>query len=68
MLTNRDDFRDLPQEDQFGCWRDYGLEEEEYISLLTHMPSRSGGELDSKPNRIEAARIKQKIIDSISKI
>lgn len=44
------------------------LDKEEMYFIVNHWPSRSGGEARSKPYRIAAARLNQKIIDSISKI
>ena len=41
------------------------LEEEEIHLLVNHWPSRRGGEKRSEPNRISAARLQQKIIDSL---
>jgi len=64
MLTNRDDFRDYTR-DQLVVGGI--MDGEEIHFIVNHWPSRSGGEARSKPNRIEAARLNRKIIDSISK-
>jgi len=41
------------------------LDNEQFYFLVNHWPSRSGGELRSKPNRIAAAKLNKQIIDSI---
>lgn len=64
MLTNRDEFRDYTR-DQLVVGGI--MDGEEIHFIVNHWPSRSGGEARSKPNRIEAARLNRKIIDSISK-
>ncbi|MCM4150552.1 endonuclease [Arenibacter sp. N53] len=64
MLTDHEDFRDYTR-DQLVVG---GLMDGEEIHfIVNHWPSRSGGEARSKPNRIAAARLNKKIIDSISK-
>lgn len=44
------------------------LDDELIYFIVNHWPSRSGGESRSKPNRIAAAQLNKKIIDSILKI
>ncbi len=41
------------------------LDDEEFYFIVNHWPSRSGGEAKSRPNRIKAARLNKRIIDSI---
>ncbi|MCJ7466386.1 MAG: endonuclease/exonuclease/phosphatase family protein [Maribacter sp.] len=44
-----------------------GLLDTEYIHIIVnHWPSRSGGEARSKPNRLAAAQLNKRIIDSIT--
>jgi hypothetical protein len=46
-----------------------GLLDTEYIHIIVnHWPSRSGGEGRSKPNRLAAAQLNKRIIDSINAI
>ncbi|MGB6150829.1 MAG: endonuclease/exonuclease/phosphatase family protein [Pricia sp.] len=44
------------------------LDDEQYYFLVNHWPSRSGGEFRSRPNRIEAAKLSRRIVDSIQKL
>ena len=44
------------------------LDDEQIYCIVNHWPSRSGGEARSKPNRLAAARLNKRIIDSILKI
>jgi len=44
------------------------LDNENIHFIVNHWPSRSGGEARSRPNRIEAAKLNKRIIDSIQKI
>lgn len=44
------------------------LDEEKIYFIVNHWPSRSGGELRSRPYRLEAAKLNKRIIDSIRKI
>ena len=44
------------------------LDEEKMYFIVNHWPSRSGGELRSRPNRIAAARLNKRIIDSIRRL
>ncbi len=41
------------------------LDGEEINFIVNHWPSRSGGELRSRPNRIKAAQLNKRIMDSI---
>ena len=43
------------------------LEDLEIAILVNHWPSRSGGEVHSRPYRIEAAKLNQQLIDSLRK-
>ena len=44
------------------------LDDEQFYFTVNHWPSRSGGEARSKPNRMAAAKVNRRIIDSILKI
>ena len=44
------------------------LDDEQYYFLVNHWPSRSGGEFRSRPNRMEAAKLSRRIIDSVQKL
>lgn len=44
------------------------LDDEQIYLTVNHWPSRSGGEARSKPNRIAAAKLNRRIIDSIIKL
>ena len=44
------------------------LDDEQYYFLVNHWPSRSGGEFRSRPNRIAAAKLSRRIVDSIQKL
>ncbi len=41
------------------------LDDESFYFLVNHWPSRRGGELKSRPNRIKAAQLNKHIMDSI---
>lgn len=41
------------------------LDGEQFFFLVNHWPSRSGGELRSRPFRLEAAKLNKRIIDSV---
>ena len=43
------------------------LDDEQLYCIVNHWPSRSGGALRSKPNRLAAAKLNKSIIDSILK-
>ena len=65
LLTNENDYRDYTRDQLVVSGF---LDGEEIHFIVNHWPSRSGGEARSKPNRIEAARLNKRIIDSISKL
>ncbi len=44
------------------------LDDEQIYCIVNHWPSRSGGAARSKPNRLAAAKLNKRIIDSILKI
>ncbi|MAU26089.1 MAG: endonuclease [Muricauda sp.] len=44
------------------------LDNEEFHFIVNHWPSRSGGEAKSRPNRIQAAHLNKRIIDSILRL
>ena len=44
------------------------LDDEPFYFLVNHWPSRRGGEQKSRPNRIKAAQLNKRIIDSIQKL
>ena len=44
------------------------LDDEQIYCIINHWPSRSGGATRSKPNRLAAAKLNKRIIDSIVKI
>ena len=44
------------------------LDDEQIYCIVNHWPSRSGGAARSKPNRLAAAKLNKRIIDSIVKI
>ncbi|WP_298504176.1 endonuclease/exonuclease/phosphatase family protein [uncultured Maribacter sp.] len=43
------------------------LDNDKIHFIVNHWPSRSGGEVRSKPNRLAAAKLNKRIIDSISR-
>lgn len=62
LLFKDDGFRDYSR-DQLVVG---GYLDDEYFNfIVNHWPSRSGGEARSKPNRIAAAKLNKRIIDSI---
>ncbi|KKK50843.1 hypothetical protein LCGC14_3120980, partial [marine sediment metagenome] len=44
------------------------LDDEQFYFLVNHWPSRSGGEARSRPNRIAAAKLSRRIVDSIQRL
>lgn len=44
------------------------LDDEEFFFIVNHWPSRSGGEARSKPNRMAAAKLNRRIIDSLVRL
>ncbi|MBU2995685.1 endonuclease/exonuclease/phosphatase family protein [Cellulophaga baltica] len=64
LLSNADGFRDYTRDQLVvGGY----LDDEQFYFIVNHWPSRSGGEARSKPNRIAAAKLNKRIIDSIVK-
>jgi len=62
LLFNEDGFRDYSRDQLVvGGF----LDDEQFYFIVNHWPSRSGGEARSKPNRMAAAELNKKIIDSI---
>ena len=65
LLINDEGFRDYSRDQLVvGGF----LDNEQFYFIVNHWPSRSGGEARSKPNRIQAAKLNKRIIDSISKM
>lgn len=65
LLFNDDGFRDYSR-DQLVVG---GFMDNEKIHfIVNHWPSRSGGEARSRPNRIAAAKLNKRIIDSLTKL
>ncbi|NNE75949.1 MAG: endonuclease/exonuclease/phosphatase family protein, partial [Pricia sp.] len=44
------------------------LDDQHFYFIVNHWPSRSGGEARSRPNRIAAAKLNRKIIDSLQNV
>ena len=44
------------------------LDDEQLFFMVNHWPSRSGGEARSKPNRMAAAKLSRRIIDSVQRL
>jgi hypothetical protein len=65
LLRNNENFRDYTR-DQLIVNGILGTDE--VFLIVNHWPSRSGGEMRSAPNRILAAQLNKKIIDSIQQI
>lgn len=62
LLFNEDGFRDYSRDQLVvGGF----LDNEQFYFIVNHWPSRSGGEARSKPNRMAAAELNKRIIDSI---
>lgn len=65
LLSNEDDKRNYTR-DQLVVG---GLLDDEQVHfIINHWPSRSGGEARSKPNRMAAAQLNKRIIDSIRRL
>ncbi|QLG45567.1 endonuclease/exonuclease/phosphatase family protein [Costertonia aggregata] len=62
LLTNEKDKRNYTRDQLIVGGL---LDNEPMYFLVNHWPSRSGGEARSKPNRLAAARLNRRIIDSI---
>ena len=65
LLFNDEGFRDYSR-DQLVV--NGFLDNEEIHFIVNHWPSRSGGEARSRPNRIAAAKLNERIIDSILRL
>jgi predicted extracellular nuclease len=65
LLFNEEGFRDYSRDQLVvGGFMD----NEEIRFIVNHWPSRSGGEARSRPNRIAAAKLNKRIIDSLVKL
>lgn len=62
LLTKQGEYRDYTRDQLVVGGL---LDGEELHFIVNHWPSRSGGEARSRPNRIAAARLNKRIIDSI---
>lgn len=62
LLSNAEGFRDYTRDQLVVSGY---LDNEEFYFLVNHWPSRSGGAARSAPNRIAAAKLNKRIIDSI---
>lgn len=62
LLTNEEGFRDYTR-DQLVV--EGLLDNEKMYIIVNHWPSRSGGELRSRPFRLKAAELNRRIIDSL---
>lgn len=62
LLFNNEGFRDYTRDQLVVSGF---LDNEEIHFIVNHWPSRSGGEARSRPNRIAAAALSRRIIDSI---
>lgn len=62
LLTNEEGFRDFTR-DQLVV--EGLLDNEKIYVIVNHWPSRSGGELRSRPYRLKAAELNKRIIDSL---
>jgi exonuclease III len=65
LLSNEEGFRDYTRDQLVVSGY---LDKEKIHFIVNHWPSRSGGEARSKPNRIAAAKLNKRIIDSIQRI
>ncbi|MFS4468835.1 endonuclease/exonuclease/phosphatase family protein [Maribacter sp. 2210JD10-5] len=65
LLFNEDGYRDYTRDQLLveGL-----LDDEKIFFLVNHWPSRSGGELRSRPYRLKAAELNKRIIDSVKRI
>jgi len=64
LLSNEEGFRDYTRDQLVVSGY---LDQEKIHFIVNHWPSRSGGEARSKPNRIAAAKLNKRIIDSIQR-
>ncbi len=65
LLSNTKGFRDYTRDQLVVSGY---LDNEKIHFIVNHWPSRSGGEARSKPNRIAAAKLNKRIIDSLQKL
>ena len=65
LLFNDEGFRDYSRDQLVVSGF---LDDEELYFIVNHWPSRSGGEARSRPNRIAAAKLNERIIDSLTKL
>lgn len=65
LLQNEEGFRDYTRDQLVVGGL---LDDEQIFYIVNHWPSRSGGEARSKPNRMAAAKLNKRIIDSILEI
>jgi len=65
LLSNEDGYRDYTRDQLVVSGY---LDDEKFHFLINHWPSRSGGEVRSKPNRLAAAKLNKRIIDSIQSL
>jgi len=65
LLNDAEGFRDYTRDQLVVSGY---LDDEQFHFIVNHWPSRSGGEARSKPNRIAAAKLNKKIIDSIQRL
>jgi len=65
LLINEDDERNYTRDQLVVGGL---LDDEQFYFTVNHWPSRSGGEARSKPNRMEAAKLNKRIIDSIQRL
>ncbi|TMM59251.1 endonuclease/exonuclease/phosphatase family protein [Maribacter algarum] len=65
LLNDAEGFRDYTRDQLVVSGY---LDNEKFHFIVNHWPSRSGGEARSKPNRIAAAKLNKRIIDSIQRL
>ena len=65
LLDNAEGFRDYTRDQLVVSGF---LDNEKFHFIVNHWPSRSGGKARSKPNRIAAAKLNKRIIDSIRRL
>ncbi|MFS4492495.1 endonuclease/exonuclease/phosphatase family protein [Maribacter sp. 2308TA10-17] len=65
LLNDTEGFRDYTRDQLVVSGY---LDNEKFHFIVNHWPSRNGGETRSKPNRIAAAKLNKRIIDSIQRI
>ncbi|CAM4123120.1 endonuclease/exonuclease/phosphatase family protein [Zobellia nedashkovskayae] len=65
LLINNDDERNYTRDQLIVGGL---LDDEQLFFMVNHWPSRSGGEARSKPNRMAAAKLSRRIIDSVQRL